>query len=97
VVRIERILGYVFNNKKLLEEALTEPFNDTSIRPNYERLEFLGDSVLDVVAASAWSDRGEPLRQVCTKAQVTVNNEILTACRSGGRSRHGDDSAQQRH
>ena len=78
VVRIERILGYVFNNKKLLKEALTEPFNDTSIRPNYERLEFLGDSVLDVVAASAWIDRGEPLGQVCTKAQVTVNNATLT-------------------
>ncbi|KAK3827593.1 MAG: hypothetical protein J3Q66DRAFT_393924 [Benniella sp.] len=79
VVQVEVIIEYIFTNKKLLEEALTEPSSDTSIRPNYERLEFLGDSVLDVVATTAWIDSGEPLVQVSTKAQVTVTNATFTA------------------
>jgi hypothetical protein len=62
VARVEQIIGYEFANKKLLEEALTEPRNNTW--PNYECLEFLGDSVLDVVAVPAWIDRGEPLHRI---------------------------------
>ncbi|RZC65748.1 hypothetical protein C5167_009439 [Papaver somniferum] len=53
---IEEILGYKFVNKTLLEEAFTHPsFFDprVSIQPciNYERLEFVGAAVLDLVIA----------------------------------------------
>jgi len=45
--RIERTLGYTFEDKRLLREALThksfkQPYNN-------ERLEFLGDAVLDLI------------------------------------------------
>ncbi|KAF9348279.1 Dicer-like protein 1 [Mortierella sp. NVP85] len=77
VTRVEEIIGYEFANKRLLEEALTEPGNN--VWPHYERLEFFGDSILGVVAATAWIERGEPLRQIPTKSQKTVNNATLTA------------------
>lgn len=52
---LEKILSYNFNDKKLLKEALTHPstsYNNRKTRFNYERLEFLGDSVLSCVIVS---------------------------------------------
>ena len=50
----ENVIGYEFNNKQLLEKALTHSSyaneNHTSLGDN-ERLEFLGDSVLGFVTA----------------------------------------------
>jgi ribonuclease III len=42
---------YKFNNEKLLEEALTHPSlsKENKDKPNYQRLEFLGDKVLSLV------------------------------------------------
>jgi len=51
---IETILAYHFTNKKLLEEALTHPGCAETRKDlpfNYQRLEFLGDSVLGLVIA----------------------------------------------
>lgn len=51
---IETVLGYQFENKKLLQEALTHPSKSTARHNrtfNYQRLEFLGDSVLGMVIA----------------------------------------------
>jgi ribonuclease-3 len=46
--KLERKLGYEFNDAALLEQALTHKSHGT---PNNERLEFLGDAVLgDVIA-----------------------------------------------
>ncbi|OFW80619.1 MAG: ribonuclease III [Alphaproteobacteria bacterium RIFCSPLOWO2_01_FULL_40_26] len=44
-------ISYEFNNEKLLEEALTHPSlsKENKSRPNYQRLEFLGDKVLGLV------------------------------------------------
>ena len=42
-------LGYTFNNVKLLETALTHPsFGGDHHVPHYQRLEFLGDAVLEL-------------------------------------------------
>ncbi|KAF9363373.1 hypothetical protein BGX34_004280 [Mortierella sp. NVP85] len=57
LAQVKEIIDYELTNKQLLEEALTPPRN-TRTRPNYERLEFFGDSVLGVIAAAAWIDRG---------------------------------------
>lgn len=51
---IEDIIGYDFRNKRLLLEALTHPGCaevHNNLPFNYQRLEFLGDSVLGVVIA----------------------------------------------
>jgi len=44
---LESMLGYVFKDKKLLVEALTHKSCKTNY--NNERLEFLGDAVLDLI------------------------------------------------
>ena len=47
---VERMLGYTFKRKILLIEALTHAsYQQDSCTPSYERLEFLGDSVLDMI------------------------------------------------
>ena len=46
---IQNCLCYKFKNINLLEEALTHPSINSGV--NYERLEFLGDSVLGLVVA----------------------------------------------
>jgi len=44
------MLGYTFRRKLLLIEALTHAsYQDDSCTPSYERMEFLGDSVLDMI------------------------------------------------
>ncbi len=51
---IETQLGYKFKNKDLLQEALTHKsfcIELNSERPNFERLEYLGDSILNFIIA----------------------------------------------
>lgn len=48
---LEDILGYRFQNKSLLKQALTHSSCTGDIKKNYERLEFLGDRVLGVAMA----------------------------------------------
>lgn len=52
--KLIRKLGYEFANPRLLEQALTHRSVGST---NYERLEFLGDSVLNFVIAQALFDR----------------------------------------
>ena len=50
---LEKKLDYKFKNRILIKEALTHPsFQKKSLKdktPNNQRLEFLGDSVLDLI------------------------------------------------
>lgn len=48
---LEKILGYSFKNKHLLQQALTHTSITANLSENYERLEFLGDRVLGVSVA----------------------------------------------
>lgn len=50
----ERILGYEFSNKQLLLSAITHPsaIEGKPVKFSYERLEFLGDSILGSIVAS---------------------------------------------
>ena len=54
VARAEAILGYEFSDKALLEAALTHPsaLDKETMLHNYERLEFLGDSILGAITAN---------------------------------------------
>ncbi|KAL5548447.1 hypothetical protein UlMin_003678 [Ulmus minor] len=49
VREVEEIIGYNFNNKKLLEEALSHPSIQNA--PSYERLEFFGDAALGLAVS----------------------------------------------
>lgn len=47
-----QIIGYKFQNKNLLIEAITHPSVNRKNQPNYQRLEFLGDKILSFVIAA---------------------------------------------
>ena len=44
-------LGYVFTHKPLLVEALTHASYSAAATPCYQRLEYLGDAVLDYIVS----------------------------------------------
>ncbi|CAL5390408.1 unnamed protein product [Camellia sinensis] len=50
---IEQLPNYRFNDKKLLEEALTHPSYTDS--PSYQRLEFVGDAALGIAISNFFS------------------------------------------
>ena len=51
LAELENSIGYKFNNKKLLDEAITHKSVNSDF--NNERLEFLGDSVISLVVSEA--------------------------------------------
>lgn len=58
--RLQRSVGYQFTDRALLEQALT---HRSFGLPNNERLEFLGDSILNCVVAIALFERFGELRE----------------------------------
>ncbi|MCM1324074.1 MAG: ribonuclease III [Acetobacter sp.] len=83
---LEEKLGYTFQNKDLLERALTHASFTSDIHRNYERLEFLGDRILGVTIAemlsNAFPDEPEGnlaqrfVRLVCKNAVADVMREL---------------------
>ena len=51
IKKVERIIGYTFKDKVLLERALTHGSASKNALENYQSLEFLGDSILDFIVA----------------------------------------------
>ena len=87
VAEVEKILGHQFKNKALAEAALTHPSaaEGRSVSASYERLEFLGDSILGaLVAADLFSrfplmDEGE-----LTHFKISlVSGEMLSEVAAG--------------
>lgn len=53
ILKAEALIGHSFRNKTLLVEALTHPSCDRDVETeSYQRLEFLGDAVLDMLLIS---------------------------------------------
>lgn len=54
--RFEKVIDYTFRDRALLEQALTHSsfVNEQKInkKPDYERLEFLGDAVLEMISSA---------------------------------------------
>ena len=48
---LEKKINYIFHNKEYLNQAFTHKSLDTKPRKNYERLEFLGDAVIDIIVS----------------------------------------------
>lgn len=76
---LEESLGYTFDNKKLLEQALTHS-SLTSIQENNERLEFLGDRVLGLIIAQLLFHRFSeaPEGELSLRHTQLVNKETLS-------------------
>lgn len=72
---VEAILGYKFNNPALLKKALT--FSSAST-DNNERLEFLGDSILQFVVSEKLFQSGKG----DTEGQLTAHRQNLVSARS---------------
>ena len=48
---VEKKINYIFHNKDYLNQAFTHKSLNTNPRSNYERLEFLGDAVIDIIVS----------------------------------------------
>lgn len=79
---IERVLGYRFRNRSLLEQALIHPsyrYETDGVDTDNQRLEFLGDSVLGMLAAEhlyeAFSDKPEG-ELTSMRSQVTSGKAL---------------------
>lgn len=73
---LETALNYSFKSKSLLVEAFTH--SNLSEKVNYERLEFLGDAVLDIIVNSNMFNMGQFTADKLTIFRhMLVNNNIL--------------------
>lgn len=84
VERLEAALDYRFEKPTLLIEALTHPSapqRSAAARRGYERLEFLGDRVLDLIVAQLlWQRFSDDDEGALTRRQVAlVRRETLAA------------------
>jgi ribonuclease-3 len=83
----EEKLGYSFKCPKLLEEALTHASyaNETGIQPCNERLEYLGDAVLELcVSETLYTDYPDYSEGELTKARASVVSESPLAAWARG-------------
>ena len=79
---LEKKLGYTFTNKSLLKHALTHKtyaFEAKSPIEYNERLEFLGDSVLDFIVAEELYKSNKYFSEgdLTVRRAIWVNNEFL--------------------
>jgi dsRNA-specific ribonuclease len=77
---LEKLVGHTFNKKMLLLEALTHgSFKGPNHQCSYERLEFLGDAVLDYIISKRLYAHQPPLlhQQMHAIRTATVNASFL--------------------
>ncbi len=91
---LEKRIGYRFKKKALLEAALTHPsyrYENPEMLSDNQRLEFLGDSVLGLLAADrltakyAEADEGELTQR---KSSIASGRALATAARGLGLGEH---------
>lgn len=103
IASAEKILGYEFKDKPLLGAALTHPSaSERTSLHDYERLEFLGDSILGAITAAYLFDRFKDLDEGgLTRIKVSLvsgsmlaqvaSNEGIENCIIFGESETGTD------
>lgn len=60
---LENRIGYSFEDQSLLTRALTHP--SCGNMPNYERLEFLGDAVIELIISDDLFQNYRDFRREC--------------------------------
>lgn len=71
IEELEKRIAYTFEDKKLLETALTHP--SLAGHENYERLEFLGDAVLELAVSDAlYAGNGRMGEGMMTKRRAEI-------------------------
>lgn len=77
--QIEKKLNYFFKNPKLLEQSLTHPSCKNTA--NYERLEFLGDSVLNLIISEYLINKHDSLNEgdLAPKRSYLINGELISS------------------
>ncbi|KAI9317068.1 dicer-2 protein [Dichotomocladium elegans] len=79
VRRVEEVTGYTFKNPLLIVEALTHASLPNSTAPCYQRLEFLGDAILDFLVIRYLFTKypeADP-GQITELKDSCVNNHVL--------------------
>ena len=77
IPKIEKIINYTFKNKDLLIHSFIHPSYNNNNNPNYERLEFLGDSIINFHTTSwLYKNKKEfkPGQLTIRRAQIINNN-----------------------
>jgi len=81
IPKIEKIINYTFKNKDLLIHSFIHPSYNNNNNPNYERLEFLGDSIINFHTTSwLYKNKKEfkPGQLTIRRAQI-INNNLLSS------------------
>ena len=78
IAQVESILSYNFTDKTLLASALTHPSSGSDI-PNYDRLEFLGDAIIDIIVKTQLynSPRDFNEGEMSIRTATLVNKDIF--------------------
>lgn len=80
ILRLESRLGYFFQDRTLLEEALTHRSYCEERDSSYERLEFLGDSVIGLVVSQfLYENFPQKTEGDLTKMKASLVSEITLA------------------
>ncbi|GIY26930.1 endoribonuclease Dcr-1 [Caerostris extrusa] len=79
--RFEEIIGYTFRNKAYLLQAFTHPsYSDNNITDCYQRLEFLGDAILDyLITRQLYEDPSDHSPGKLTDLRAALVNNIYFA------------------
>lgn len=79
--KVDRLLGYQFLDRSLVWEALTHPSWQRDLSTgSYQKLEFLGDAILDMIITDALYKHRPPLTEdEMTKAKAAVTNAHFLA------------------
>lgn len=73
---MNEIAGYLFNDDSLLKVALT---HSSYSKDNYERFEYLGDSILDFLVAEYFFDKTQENEGILTKLRAYFVSENYLA------------------
>ena len=80
--RAEKVLGYNFKNPQLLKEALTHASIADRRLDSNERMEFLGDAVLDLIICEASTTASPATRRATSRRSSPPSSRDAPAPRS---------------